>query len=101
MTQPNEKPDNRTALNRLQAVTQAQGIKGHEARMNLAADYALNFGWMTTDLIIATVQVAIPDSDQATAPQATAPAPVVAKLNTLPDAHSVYAARRTQKGAAQ
>ena len=101
MTQSTEKPDNRTALNRLQAVTQAAGIKGHEARMNLAAEYALNFAWMQPGLIISTVKIAIPDIDQATAPQATAPAPVTAKRNTLPDAQAVYAARRSQKGAAQ
>ena len=47
MTDTTHKPD-ADGLNRLQAVTQAAGIKGHEARMDLAAEYALNFGWMTT-----------------------------------------------------
>ena len=86
-------------LNRLQAVIQADGIRGNEARMELASEYALNAPWMTPASIIAAVKVAHPDRVEATAP--SAPARATAKQATLPDAGAVYAARRTQRGAAQ
>ena len=80
-------------LNRLQRVTAAAGIRGNEPRLELATDWAMTAPWMTTAQIIAATMVAIPDSDQAASPQATAPAPIATKRNTLPDAQAVYAAR--------
>lgn len=88
-------------LNRLQAVTQADGVRGNEARLALATDYAMTQPNLSPAQIVAAVKIAIPDPNEAKAPTApSAPAPTTAKRTGLPDAQAVYAERRPTKGAA-
>lgn len=85
----------REKLNRLQAVTAAAGIRGHEDRLKLATDLALTAPIMSPGDIIAFAVVAYP---KPLAPTPSATAPATTQRASLPDAQAVYAAR---KGAAR